>query len=328
MNGALTSLSGLTGIQPELLLFFLMGAGILAAVLGVAGAMAGPRAELQRMRGGTSSGAPDEQSLISSDGTPQGILKAFVPGSEKERFQIALKMRQAGIFHRNAIRNYYAVRGLLGIVLPSLVVALLFLPKDIPLRPQITLLEGLGTMTTVMVLVGLLAAGFYSPALWLKNRITARRKQIEQGLPNALDLLKISVEAGMGFDAAMNRVASEMAKVVPPISQEFASVQLEIQAGMDRERAFMNMAQRSGVEEMSAFVNVILQSARFGSSISGALTTYAEEMRTTRELKAQEMANKLPVKMSGLMALMMMPVLLMITLTPVVIRMIGTFSGS
>ena len=97
-------------------------------------------------------------------------------------------------------------------------------------------------------------------------------------------------------------------------------MQLEIQAGMDREKAFMHLSDRTGVDEVAAFVNVILQSARFGSGVSHALATYAEEMRSTRELKAQEQANKLPVKMSAVLAAMMMPVLLMITLAPVVIR--------
>jgi tight adherence protein C len=144
----------------------------------------------------------------------------------------------------------------------------------------------------------------------------------------ALDLLQVSIEAGMGFDVAMNRVAREVARIAPPIAEEFMIVQLELQSGKDRDRAFSDMTRRCALDEMTSFVNVVLQSAQFGTSMSAALQTYAEEMRLTRELRAQERANKLPVKMSAVMATLMMPTLLMITLSPVAIRWIRMMAGT
>jgi tight adherence protein C len=120
----------------------------------------------------------------------------------------------------------------------------------------------------------------------------------------------------------MTRVANELARVTPAISEEFLMLQMEIQAGKDRDRAFLDMAERTGVDEVSSFSNVILQATQFGTSVSDALATYAADMRLDRELRAQEKANKLPVKMSGVMAALMMPTLLMLILSPVLIRWI------
>jgi tight adherence protein C len=311
--------------HPDALAFIGLGLGLLVFFFGLAGAFAGPSDEVRRIRGGAVVRRGGRADLLSrGDTDPRGIFKVFVPSSQGDRTKIARKMRQAGIYQPNAVQIYYLVRGVLGLVLPLLAVGALFLPANFPLPSAIEAAKAdVDWWSTFQFLTALLVVGFYGPTFWLKRRIDDRQNKIEQGLPNALDLLQVAVESGMGFDAAMNRVAHEMAQVVPPIAEEFMTVQLEIQAGMDRERAFLNLAERTKVEEMAAFANVILQSAQFGSSISSALSTYADEMRLTRELKAQEKANKLPVKMSGIMALLMMPTLLMITLTPVVIRWIS-----
>lgn len=313
--------------RPEALALAGLGLGVLVVFFGLLSSFAGPSAEVRRIRGGALAGGGRTDLLNHGDTDPRGIFKVFVPASRAERSKIARKMRQAGIYRPGAVRNFYIARVLLGLGLPSLAVGLLLLPAEFPLPAAIAAARvDLDWSGTFQLLTVLLLIGFFGPSLWLKSRIDDRQKKIEQGLPNALDLLQVAVEAGMGFDAAMSRVAQEMSRVVPPIAEEFMTVQLEIQAGMDRERAFLNLAERTRIDEMSAFANVILQSAQFGSSISSALSTYADEMRLTRELKAQERANKLPVKMSAVMALMMMPTLLMITLTPVVIRWIRMFA--
>jgi len=153
----------------------------------------------------------------------------------------------------------------------------------------------------------------------------AQKIEIEQSFPNALDLIQISVEAGLGFDAAMTRVANEMVHSAPALCREFRTVQLEISAGAEREKALMEMAQRTGVDEVSSFANVVLQSVRFGTSMSDALQIYAQEMRLSRELRAQEKANKLPVKMSAVMSALMLPAMILLIVGPVVIRWMNTF---
>ncbi|MGV6803388.1 MAG: type II secretion system F family protein [Ruegeria sp.] len=179
----------------------------------------------------------------------------------------------------------------------------------------------------LQIVTVLMVAGFYGPSLWLRVRIKKRRQAIEHSLPNALDLLQVAIEAGLGFDAAMIRVSHEMAKAAPEISQEFSVLQLELQAGKERQAAFLDMANRVGIDEMSSFANAFLQSNQYGTSISASLRRFATDMRLDRELRAQEKANRLPVQMSAVMAMCMMPVLLLICLAPMLIRWVNMFGG-
>jgi tight adherence protein C len=136
--------------------------------------------------------------------------------------------------------------------------------------------------------------------------------------------LQVGVEAGMAFDAALARVGEEMRSSAPEVCDEFRVVQTEILAGRDREAAYRDMADRLGIDEAFGFVNVVSQSIRFGTSMSSALLTYSAEMRQRREMRAQEKANRLPVLMSAVMAGLMMPALLIVTIGPVVLRYLET----
>ena len=316
-------LSQSLGVSFEVLLLTGVGLGIMVVVWGLSGVLASPGAESRRMRvAGTSNSNSGSFNVIRvQDNDPKGILKALVPKTEKERSVVAKRLRQAGIHGENAVFNFYILRTLLGLLLPSLFIALLFVPDHFDISNRfLTSISKLSWAQSFQILTGLALVGFFGPTAHIKARIAKRRKSIEHGMPNALDLLQVSIEAGLGFDAAMTRVAHELKNASTPISEEFSILQLEIQAGKDRDRAFMDMAERSGVEEMTSFANVVLQSMRFGTSVSEALSGYAQDMRLNRELRAQEKANKLPVKMSAVMAALMMPVLLMICLSPVLIR--------
>jgi tight adherence protein C len=143
---------------------------------------------------------------------------------------------------------------------------------------------------------------------------------VTRGMPGALYLMQVAIEAGLGFDSAMNRVAKEFGRFCGTIAEELTIQQLEIPAGKPRDRAFAELQRRTGVDAMASFANVVQQSAEFGTAISQALETYAIEMRLDRELKAQTKANQLPVKMSAVLAAFMMPILLLIMLTPIAIR--------
>lgn len=317
------------GISPEMLMLSSLALGVLLLFYGVSSAFAGPTAEQRRIRAVAGQGRRDAgyDVLRLDDNDPSGVLRAFVPRSQKERSDIAKRLRQAGVHRKNAVLYYFLARTILGLLLPAVFAGLLFLPADIALPANVRgFLDGLSWLQSAYIMTFLVLVGFFIPTLWLKAKIDERRLAVEMGLPNALDLLTVAVEAGLGFDAAMTRVARELTPVAPEIAEEFTILQLELQAGKDRQRAFLAMADRVGVEEVTAFSNVIVQSMQFGTSISDALTGYAREMRMTRELRAQEKANKLPVKMSAVLAGLMMPVLLMICLTPVLIRWIRMFA--
>ena len=228
------------------------------------------------------------------------------------------------------MRYFVITRAVLGLILPGLLLALVVITKmpgaSVP-SGVAALVSGLTNFQIKLFLAFLVGAGYFGPNFWLNNKVKQRTQKIEEGFPNALDLMRISVEAGLGFDAAMARVGNELTEISPEISLEFLSAQRQVQAGRPRDAALMDMADRTGVDTVRSFAKVTQQSMQFGTSMSQALSTYSDELRNYREMKAQEMANKLPVKMSAVLAALMLPALIMLTIGPNVIRYIRYFSG-
>lgn len=258
---------------------------------------------------------------------PKGMWKALMPTDKGERSTLRRNLINAGFVSEGAILKFFLWRLGLAVGLPMIVVAMLFARKSgmwLP-EPVIWFVDKTPRLVMFQVLTVLVGIGFFLPSVWLRGKVKERVREIEESFPNALDLIQISVEAGMGLDAAMTRVANEMVHSSPAISQEFRIVQLEVSAGGDREKSLRDLSTRTGVDEIASFSNVVLQSIRFGTSISDALQVYANEMRMTRELKAQEMANKLPVKMSAIMSALMLPAMILLIVGPVAIRWMNTF---
>lgn len=314
----------------NILLMIGVGIGTMLFVFGAFDSLrpANPAARRYRRDGiGGRLNAFDAGLLHNPDIDPKGLYKALMPTNEGERSSIRRDLTVAGYIGDNAILTYYLWRVALAIILPGIVVGLIvarqvgiWLPEPVQWFVDVT-----PRLVMFQIMALLAALGFMLPAVRLKRKVAERRREIEESFPNALDLIQISVEAGMGLDAAMTRVANEMVHSAPALSQEFRMVQLEVSAGRDREPALLDMAERTGVDEVASFANVILQSLRFGTSISEALQVYANEMRLNRELKAQEKANKLPVKMSAVMSALMLPAMILLIVGPVVIRWINTF---
>ena len=265
--------------------------------------------------------------FVAPDVVPGGFAKAFLPTEQRDRNKIRRDLVHAGYAGKNAVLWFYAIRVVMGLVLPG-IAALTFLYRAaLPLPEFISEKMGRVSSNEVLLLFAIMIlVGFYGPAFWLSSRVKERKHRIELGFPNALDLLQISIETGLGFDASLARVSAELQMTTPDIAQEFDVAQQEILAGRDREGAFQSMADRLAIDEAYSFVNVVLQSIRFGTSMSQSLLVYSAEMRERRELRAQEKANKLPVLMSAVMALLMMPSLLIVTIGPVVLRYIYTFA--
>jgi tight adherence protein C len=257
---------------------------------------------------------------------PTGFGKAFLPTEKKERNKVRRDLADAGFDGPNAVVLYYTLRTVVGLLLPLLLASVVILRDWLPLPDVIS--AQLGELGSTQLMIGyavVILVGFFGPAIWLRARSSERRDRIEKSFPNALDLLQISVESGLGFDAALARVADELSLAAPELSADFKLAQQEIYAGQNREKAYHAMAERLMIDEAHAFVNVVLQSFRFGTSLSQALLAYSSEMRQRRELAAQEKANKLPVYMSAVMAGLMMPALLIVTIGPVVLRYIAGF---
>jgi tight adherence protein C len=165
-----------------------------------------------------------------------------------------------------------------------------------------------------------LLIGLYLPNLWLKLKIVRRREKVQEGLPDALDLMVVCVEAGTGLDAAINRVGEEMKLSNKVLSEEFRLLNLELRAGKQRHDALRNLALRTDLEDVSSLVTLLIQTERFGTSIAQALRVHADFMRTKRYQRAEELAQKMPVKLIFPLILFIFPALLVVILGPAVIN--------
>jgi tight adherence protein C len=187
-------------------------------------------------------------------------------------------------------------------------------------------LIGVSASSTLVLLALLVALGFYLPPLLLRRRVQHRQRSIREGFPHALDLMQVAVQAGLGFDATLARVGEELQSAHPYLAEEFLVVILELRAGKPRDRVLQDLAQRTGVEEINSFQTVMNQSIRYGTSISDALDVYAKEMRHKRIMRAEELANQMPVKMSLAMVAFLLPTLFLIFMGPVAIRFVRIIS--
>jgi tight adherence protein C len=205
--------------------------------------------------------------------------------------------------------TFLAIRFLLAVVLAGFLVAVVLISP--PSNPS----------DNFMYIGGAAFAGFYLPHLMLTSRITRRQKEIRKAMPDALDLLTICVEAGLGFDAAMSKVSEKWEN---ELSLAFARVIREVQLGKVRREALKDMADRLGIPEMTSFVAAIIQSEQLGVSMAKVLRIQSDQMRVKRRQRAEEEAHKAPVKMIIPMALLIFPSIMIIILTPAVIQIMGS----
>ncbi len=173
----------------------------------------------------------------------------------------------------------------------------------------------------MLIIMGGFLMGFYFPQLWITSKIQKRQKEVRKSMPDALDLLTICVEAGLGFDAAMAKVSE---KWETELSRSFARVIQEIQLGKVRREAMRDMADRLGLPEMTSFVAAVIQSEQLGVSMAKVLRIQSDQMRIKRRQAAEEEAHKAPVKMLIPMALLIFPSLMITLMTPAALRLMNS----
>ena len=166
------------------------------------------------------------------------------------------------------------------------------------------------------------AIGLYLPALLVRARAARRQRELINGFPDALDLLLVCVEAGLGLEAAFARVGMEMTTSHPRLAEQFGAVVLELRAGRSHEDALRRMADRAGADDIRSFATLLIQSTKLGSSIAQTLRTYASEMREKRRLRAEEKAHRLPVLISIPLVACMLPTMIGVLMLPAAIRVI------
>jgi len=173
-------------------------------------------------------------------------------------------------------------------------------------------------LTFYYVLVA--ACGYYAPALWLRRAIAIRKDALQRAIPDALDLMVVCMEAGLGLDQAIGRVGEEVKRAHPKLSDELNILALELRTGVSRQEALRNLAHRTDLEEVRNLVALLVQTDRFGTSIGQALRVHADSMRTKRQLRAEELAAKLPVKMLLPLIFFIFPSMFIVVIGPACIK--------
>jgi tight adherence protein C len=169
--------------------------------------------------------------------------------------------------------------------------------------------------------------GGYLPRFVLKRLIARRHLRLQWGLADALDLMVVSIEAGLGLNAALVRVSDELREVHPDISEEFEMCNLEIRVGRERDEALRNLSERAGVDDLKSLVAMLIQADRFGTSISRAIRVYADSLRTKRRQRAEQAAQKAAVKLLMPLALFLFPTLFIIILGPAALNLMDTLGN-
>lgn len=164
------------------------------------------------------------------------------------------------------------------------------------------------------------ALGLYLPNVFIRARADRRQREIINGFPDALDLMLVCVEAGLGLEAAFARVGQEMTRSHPRLAEQLGAVVLELRAGRSREDALRRMADRAGADEIRAFATLLIQSTKLGSSVAQTMRVYASEMRERRRMRAEEKAHRLPVLLSIPLVACMLPVMIGVLMLPAGIR--------
>ena len=299
-----------------LLLVFLIVVGLTYLAILWVGQRRFARERLERTAtGGVISGGPAGGNLRAHDtrgawlGLVQAIEKSGIPLVDPKDPALKTRLAAAGFTALRAPQVYSLFRLGLVVALPVGIFAWMWL---FDVRPSPFKLYLLGAVAAV--------AGLYIPSLFIRAKADRRQREILNGFPDALDLLLVCVEAGLGLEAALGRVGMEMTRSHPLLAEQFGAVVLELRAGRSHEDALRRMAERSGSEEVRGFATLLVQSSKLGSSIAQTLRTYAAEMRERRRMRAEEKAHKLPVLLSVPLVCFMLPTMIGVLMLPAVLR--------
>jgi len=239
----------------------------------------------------------------------------IAPKKQAEIDRISMMLNYAGYRSSGAFRLYHGLRLGLAILAGGGSFVVLAVAGGISLR-------------TVVVVYIMLTAGYFAPLLVLKWRVIARRRSIFRELPDTLDVLLICINAGLSFDRALFRVSRELRSIAPVLSREFEQYFYEVESGFPKHQALSNLSNRNGSESLTSTVNVLIQSSRFGTNISHALSVRADSMRTERRQIAEEKGAKISAKLVFPTVLLIMPAFLLIVLGPAAIRLFDSFDWS
>ncbi len=309
---------GLSSSQFSFVIASVVGATVLLCVAGFYSVLNSRRAlqAVRRKVEGSWEGAGAAEMPGSTSPVKEGVFQSLTflgqltkPRREEDLSRIRKPLLQAGYRSADAPMLFLGIKLLLAVVLP---VCYVFL------RPPS--LSTLPASYTMFFLICTALIGFYDPDIWLRLRVRRRSRHIFEGLPDALDLMVVCVEAGLGLEAAIQRVGQELKLTHKVLHEEFALVGFGLRAGQTRQVALRNLSLRIALEEVKSFVAVLIQTDRFGTSVAQALRVHADAMRLKRRQKAEELAMKIPVKLLFPLIFFILPSLFVVMVGPAAIQ--------
>jgi tight adherence protein C len=236
------------------------------------------------------------------------VVMRLTPAGAMEGTQ--RRLMYAGLSGQMQVSDYMGIRGLATVI--GIALAITFAVR--------TNQGAFGILLLLLILGG---GGYFLPALWIRSQITKRKDQIQRALPDAIDLLTISVEAGLGFDQSLARVCQ---KSDNSLTREFARVIQEMRVGIARRDALRAMVERSGVDDLSTFISAIIQAEQLGASVANVLRIQSAEMRVRRRQHAETLAHQAPIKMLFPMAFLIFPPIFIVVLGPAIPNLLHTFA--
>lgn len=276
--------------------------GTMLAVLAVGMVVLGVNSPLKRKLK-TISGAPEESTSSKRLGSAlENVAPVMIPNSSKERESVQLQLIQAGYHDSSALSLFYALKlitALLGLFFSAIAY---FFMNESAYMP--------------LVIIVSLWFGLFGPNMVLAKMVSERKDKVKAAVPDALDLLVVCTESGLGFNAALKRVGDELAVSHPDFAFELETVCAKIQAGVEMPTAFRELVDRTGVEELTGLVTMLSHAAKVGGSIAQTLRDYTEDYRDKRTQEAEEVAAKIPTKMLFPMVIFIWPCFFIVALGP------------
>ena len=317
------------GISPDMVILALAAIAAAVTVLAVWQALLvrdplGPRLkQLAERRAALKAGltAPPrrqrkERRKAKSVGLIRGFVNRFTVLKKRQGKSKVVRLAQAGYRSKDAPIVYVFAKATLPVVFGATAAFLIYIAKVYEMKP---LYEALTTGGSILL-------GFFGPDLWIRNQAQKRQLQLRRGLPDALDLLVICAEAGLGMDAAFSRVSREMIKSSPDVADEFGLCSIELSFLPERRQALLNLADRTGMPEFRAIVNTLMQTEKYGTPLANSLRVLSAEFRNDRLMKAEEKAARLPAILTVPMILFILPCLFIILLGPAIFRVVDAFT--
>jgi tight adherence protein C len=244
----------------------------------------------------------------------EAVGERFAGDRARSMGNLQERLVHAGYRHPNAVTIFMGIRLLLaaslggGVLLGSSVLQV-------------------GAMNVMVLAAFAGVLGWMLPFIWLRVKRNRRQNEIQRALPDALDLLVVCVEAGLGLNQALMRVSDEMDRISPILADELTIVSLQIRAGTPRQEALQNLGERTGISDVRSLVGMLVQTDRFGTSIANALRVHADTLRDKRRQRAEEQAAKLSIKMLFPLVAFIFPAIFVVLLGPAVFRLMEAFSG-